>query len=310
MQVVSLHPPSRREDWSLALPGIRWSSVRAGGVTPAGWHAWVGPSVLLLKGTGTFGLSLLDDGVTVLYEIPRSAPRAAAPSATCLALHREADALCKRVECRLFATESARNYYLGEYCVERIERAEGAPADGATTAGDGAPVERASYPRTFVRLRRLAAQDERVVSKYSLPSDGRCARSRSEERHAKVIALLLPGWRLLHEPECVSFFESELVVDGRRRGWGGDQYTCDYVAAAGSARVCIESKASSEGMDEVARLRCRALRDRSLARVIALVDHGARMWWHDFGCPAHANEVGEAAEAWGTDLLSLRARLV
>ena len=268
--------------------------------------------MLLLKGTGTFGLSLLDDGVTVLYEIPRSAPRAA-PSATCLALHREADATCKRVECRLFATESARNYYLGEYCVERIERVEsaerGRSADGAQAGGDDALV-RAPHPRTFVRLRRLAAQDERVARGYSLPSDGRRARSRSEERHAKVIESLLPGWRLLHEPECVSFFESELVVDGRRRGWGGDQYTCDYVAASGSARVCIESKASSEGLDEVARLRCRALRDRSLARVIALVDHGARMWWHDFGCPARANEVGEAAEAWGYDLLSLRARLV
>lgn len=278
-----VHEPRRRTQWEVAPEGAAWASCKAGDVTPAAWHGWVGPSVLLLKDTrkATFVNRLGDDGRTFFYELPP--PKSAAQDATMAALHREADAAAKTVEVRLFSVECARNFYLGEFVIDRIERS----ADG----------------RTYACLQRLAEQDTQVRQAYEVSS--RPKRSRSESMHADAIRSILPGWRLVHEPECVAFYESELVVDGRMREWGGDQYVCDYVAARGCARVCFESKASAAGFDEAAKLKCRALRDRSLTRVVALVGHGAEaMRWHDFGCPA-----GDGEEASGSGVEALRERL-
>lgn len=282
MHLSRIHEPQRRTDWEVAPAHSAWSSCKAGAVTPTAWHGWVGPGILLLKDTrkATFSNRLLDDGRTFLYELP--APKSSVQDATLQALHREADAAAKRVEIRLFAVECANNFYLGEFCLECIERAEG---------------------RTFARLQRLRAQDPKVRAAYEQTTRG--TRSRSEARHAEVIQSLLPGWRLCHEPECIAFHESDLVVDGKMRDWGGDQYVCDYVAARGSARVCIESKAAAAAVDEAAKLKARALRDRSLTRVVALADHGERLVWYDFGCPSAGNED----EATGSDLETLRRRL-
>lgn len=269
-----------RDDWTVAPEGALWSSCMVGDVTPKEWNGWVGPHLLLLKDTrkGAFANRLLADGRTFLYELPPA--KSKAQGATLQALHREVDADEKRVEVRLFSVECARNFYLGEFSIASVDKLEG---------------------RTYARLHRLAAQDEAVRASYGVAT--RPKRSRSESRHAAVLAALLPGWRVVHEPECVSFYDSELVVDGRMRPWGGDQYVVDYVAACGSRRVCFESKASDDGFDEAARLKCRALRDQSLTRVVAIVDHGSRLRWHDFGCP------GASEEQAGMCLDELRERL-
>lgn len=292
-----MHEPQRRNDWSYAPEGEPWSSCAAGDVTPHSWYAWVGPALLLLKDTrrGGYRNTLLDGGSTFVYELPvrpNSGPPNAATSATLAALHREAEAVEKRVEVRVFSVECAKNYYLGEFAVQSV----------SIDAG-----------HTFVRLRRLREQDPRVRMAYAPPAVQH--RSASERRHAQTVAALLPGWHVAHEPECVAFYESELVVGGRMRAWAGETYTCDYVAASpdGCGRVCIESKASIDGLDEAAKAKCRALRDGSLTRVIALIDHGPALRWYDFGAPAvESGEAGAtttAQEAWGSDLVELRGRL-
>ena len=194
-------------------------------------------------------------------------------------LHREANAPAKCIEVRLFCVECANNFYLGEFLIERIEKVDA---------------------RTYLRLRRLVTQDERVRRSYEVIAKPK--RSRSEAKHADVIRALLPTWAVRHEPECV-IFDGQLVVDGRMREWGGDQYVCDYVAARGTRRVCFESKASPEGFDETAKLKCQALRDSSLTRVVALVGHGDALTWHDFGCPVARREAS------GALLVDLRLRL-
>lgn len=302
-----LHVPQHRTDWTLAPAGCKWASCKVGDVTPSGWHGWIGHNVLLLKDTrkGAFSNRLLDDGCCFLYELPT--PKSAVHDATMRRLHAEADTLQKKMEVRLFSVECANNFYLGEFVVVRIEWIED-DVHHPRKSGGG---------RMYARLRRLAVQDERVRDSYKVTS--RPKRSRSESKHAAAVAELLPGWRILHEPECVSFYDSELVVDGKMREWGGDQYVCDYVAALGSRRVCIESKSSVNGLDEAAKLKARALRDHSLTRVVALLDHGNHLRWYDFGCPAAGEGVpgndsaateGEEGEVMGSHLAELRERLV
>ena len=74
--------------------------------------------------------------------------------------------------------------------------------------------------------------------------------------------------------------------------------------ARGSRRVCVESKAGLDGLDEPAKLKCRALRDKSRTRVVALVGHGDQLTWHDFGCPS------AGVETCGSDLDALRELLL
>lgn len=280
------HRPVRRYDWTLAPEADPWSSCRAGDVTPTQWWGWIGPHLLLLKDTrkGKFRNRLLPGGAAFLYELPHA--KCKSQDVLHDRLRSEAAAERKGVEVRLFAVECARNYYLGEFVVAGIE------------VNDD--------QRTYVRLQRLLHQDADVRRSYEVES--RPKRSRSEARHADVLATLLPGWRIVHEPECVSSIDSQLVVEGVMQEWGGDQYVCDYVAAKGSRRVCFESKASDDGFDDASRLKCRALRDQSLTRVVALVDHGPRLRWHDFGCPGGRGDADE--EASGTSLDELVGRLL
>ena len=272
--ITRTHDPLRRIDWSCAPEGCQWSSIKVGDVTPSGWYGWIGSNILLLKDTrkGTFVNTLLDDARTFLYQLP--APKSATHDVMLRALHREADSHTKSVEVRLFAVECARNFYLGEWIVSSIE------IDGSG--------------HTFARLCRLSTKDEAVRRSYAVET--RPKRSRSESRHAAAIEHLLPGWRVTHEPECVAFYDSELVVDGHIREWGGDQYVCDYVAALGSRRVCFESKASMDGLDDSSMVKCRVLRDHSQTRVVALVGHGECMVWHDFGCPTTGVETRGACQ--------------
>lgn len=258
---------------------MRWSSVKVGDITPSQWYGWVGPGVLLLKDTrkGAFS-NRLDDRRTFLYELPQARRL---HDATLQRLHDEANAASKTVEVRLFSVECARNFYLGEWVVSSIELHD---------------------KRTYVRLLRLRAQDATLQASYEVVH--RPKRSRSEDKHATMIEELLPGWKVSHEPECVAFHDNELVVSGEMREWGGDAYVCDYVACQGSRRVCFESKSSTDGFTEEAKLKCRALRDRSCTRVVTLIDHGEWLTWYDFGCPVHAIETS------GSDIGALRDLLI
>lgn len=281
--ISRMHEPLCRTDWALCDDaGGAWSSTKVGDCTPADWYGWMdGGRVLLLKDTrkNTFFSNRLEaGGHTFLYQLPAPRPTS---HLVLQRLHAEADAADKSVEVRLFSVECALNFYLGEWVVTAIVQEGG---------------------RTYAKLRRLRVQDGAVCAAYAKTL--RPKRSRSEATHADAIAALLPdGWKVCHEPECVSFSESELVVDGVMRQWGGDQYVCDYVAAKGSRRVCFESKSSEAGFDEVAKLKCRALRDKSCTRVVALVDHGDWFAWHDFGCPA------ARVESTGRDVEALRRLL-
>ena len=277
-------PP--RTDWTRSPPHHPWSSVPADpDATPLQWHGWVGPTVLLLKDTrkGVYKNTLCEDGTTFLYQLPTSGIQ---PPATHDALVREANSRhTKSVEVRLFCTECARNFYLGEWVIDAI-------------------VEQGA--RRHLKLARLAHQRDDVRAEIGA-SAPRLARSKSEARHGDVLCSALPGWTVRHEPECAAFFESQLVEGGRMRQWGGDSYTVDYVCSSpdGCGRLCIESKASLDGLDDVAMLKCRTLRDRSLTRVVALVGGGEDdVYWHDFGPPS-----SRADEASGRGISPLRTRL-
>lgn len=230
---------------------------------------------------GYFHNTLLDDGCSFRYQLPL-APSNPGVARTVERLTENARAEMKDVTVRLFSVECAQNYYLGEWAAVAMERCG---------------------TRMFVRLRRLASQDAAVESAYAAAL-GERYRSRSEARHASTIERLLPGWKIVHEPECASFFESSLVVGGVMRSWGGDSYVVDYVACDSRAgRVCFESKSAVDGFTEESREKCRALRDHAITRVVALVGHGDGLLWHDFGSPV------DCAEASGHDLDELRARL-
>ena len=68
----------------------------------------------------------------------------------------------------------------------------------------------------------------------------------------------------------------------------------------GGSKKKAQSKSSKAGFDDVAKLKCRALPDKSCTRVVALVDHGDWFAWHDFGCPA------ARVESAGRDVEALR----
>ena len=118
--------------------------------------------------------------------------------------------------------------------------------------------------------------------------------------------LLPPEWHIEHEPETMVNLQGDLVVDGKMQEWAGDCYTCDFVACDTSCkRICFESKPSEKKLDAPSRQKCRKLRDRALARVVAIVDHDERLAYYDFG------PVGSppSQECWYNSHEELRAAL-
>ena len=176
------------------------------------------------------------------------------------------EARCERkcIEVRLFWAQNAADHYLGEWVIDEV----------LVT-----PVKNALV------LKRLMHQSELLLDAYRITP--KRARSQSEARHLAEIRTWLPGGKVAHEPETALGLDVPVVVDGKIQEFAGDAYTHDYVVASprGCKRLCIESKANDRGLTEEAKQKCRALRDTSLCRVIAMVDHGPALHWHDFGPP-------------------------
>lgn len=274
-----------RTDWSVCDDPTAWSSIRAeSDALPRLWYQEQADGSVCLKdtGRGCFKNELLST-CRFAYELP-SRPRAD-DQPVCARLRKEASAAEKTLEVRLFSAAHAFDHYLGEWVVEDCVQ---------------------SPNRVVLHLRRLRAQSEVLARAFS---QKRRERSNSEARHRDAIQTLLPGWRVVHEPETTLALDAPLVVDGRLRPFSGDSYTHDYVAASprGCKRLCIESKASAESLDEVAKAKCRALRDQSLNRVVAFLDHGPSLQYYDFGAPGTAADDERAFSA--TQAHDLRAAL-
>jgi hypothetical protein len=164
----------------------------------------------------------------------------------------------------LFWAQNATDHYLGEWSIEDVL---------------------ITPTKSTLVLKRLASQSEVILDAYKITA--KRARSQSEARHLDEIHKWLPGWKVAHEPETALGLDAPVVVDGRLQDFAGGAYTHDYVVASprGCKRICIESKANDKGLTEEAKQKCRALRDTSLCRVVAMVDHGPALHWHDFGPP-------------------------
>lgn len=253
-----------RIDWSLAGDDVEWTSVRSEpDATPRGWHQEQGDGSVVLKCTarGTYQNRLVAQN-TFHYELPTR--RCGNDDKFIERLRKEASADGVRIDVRLFWAQHASDHYLGEWAIHSILCT---------------PV------RTFLVLRRLAVQSDAITQGYKIGT--KRTRSQSEAQHLDEIRNWLPGWRIAHEPETSVHLDTQVVVNGRMQHFSGDSYTHDYVVASpmGCKRLCIESKANDDGLTEEAKQKCRALRDSSLCRVVAIVGHRSELHWYDFGPP-------------------------
>ena len=96
-----------------------------------------------------------------------------------------------------------------------------------------------------------------------------------------------------HEPETLLDLHPPSVVNGIPQSHKISTYTCDFVVCSkrGMERLCVESKYSEEAVDEVARMKCRMLRDKTYSRVCIVAGQGSESRWLDFGTPACPTEV-------------------
>ena len=272
--IVSQHPLGSRTDWTPAASHVPWTSTEIRDVGPVGFFGWIGPTILLLKDMrkSVYENTLSEEGNRFDYELPTNA------SGLLRVFSREADSATKTIEVRLISARHAQTFYLGEFCIHSVVR-------GVNN-------------RWFVRLHRLAVQRDDTRERYKLLEQHR---SRSEMRHDVLLRAHFRDWRLVHEPESVSFSRtSELVTNGKMQSWSSNSYTCDFVLAKGLMRLCVESKHDVSGVDESCVLKCRSLRDKSLTRVLCLAGHDDALHWYDFGPPEQPHETS------GRGLESLR----
>lgn len=249
----------------MANPSVEWSSTRAAPeASPRGWHHEQTDGSVALKCTtrGIYHNRLVTPN-TFHYELP---PRRAGTPESLVSERLLKEGLCaeKRIEVRLFWAQNAADHYLGEWIVHNAQIT---------------PV------RTTLVLKRLECQSDVVLDAYRITR--KRARSQSEATHLDEIRQWLPDWKVAHEPETALGLDAPVVVGGQLQPFAGDAYTHDYVVASprGCKRLCIESKANDDGLTEEAKQKCRVLRDTSLCRVVAMVDHGPALHWHDFGPP-------------------------
>lgn len=258
-----------RTDWSLSEETELWSSIRATPESsPRCWyHDQMDGSIALKCTTRGIYQNRLISPTTFHYEVPPR--RRGVEEKLFERLSNEGRAAEKQIEVRLFWAQNAVDHYLGEWVIWQVH----------TT-----PI------KTNLILKRLAVQSEVILEAYRITP--KRTRSNSEARHLEEIQKWLPGWKVAHEPETALGLDAPVVVDGLLQAFAGDAYTHDYVVASprGCKRLCIESKANDDGLTEEAKQKCRALRDTSLCRVVAMVDHGHALHWHDFGPPQTQNE--------------------
>jgi len=286
-------------DGSLDDRDAHWCSCDASGVAlPATWFSLrpIGARhEIILKDHGKYYHNEFVDATTFRYELP---PRPKAHEQPVVDLLRAAatsappavgdkrplpDAVppsssssppsSAAVDVHLFCIRQTRQHYMGVFDVARQESDH----------------DRA-LPRVFLRRRR-GQGDPRLFlrTRAGATTTGDRHRSKSEARHEAVLRHMLPaGWLVEHEPEAASILNLPLVVDGRMRSWAGDGYTIDFVACSpdGLRRLCVESKASlDDALDPVTLDKARALRDKTLTRVLIVCGHGAEMRWLDLGAP-------------------------
>ena len=96
-----------------------------------------------------------------------------------------------------------------------------------------------------------------------------------------MLMVSVPGGEgtAIHEPS---------VVDGQARNavQMSRSYTCDFVLAKGTQRLCVESKPTVAHVTEEALAKCRRLRDTTLTRVLVLAGSGNEdVRWLDVGPP-------------------------
>ena len=250
-----------------AEEGCKWSSVCASASDmPPGWCDRDGDTVRVKDtGRGKYNNRLLSS-TTFRYELPSWTPVGSlAADVKWLLMEDASRPVADRATVRLYRVAHGHDHDFGLWKV-----------DEATHGAQPAVV-----------LRRLAKQPSTtsVLGK----------RSRSEARHEDALrALFEPlGFRIEFEPECASGLRTPCVVDGQMSAWTSDFYTIDYVAydIERCRNIFIESKCCAADLDEVARKKCRRLRDAGLRRVLAIVGHGEEQMIYDFG-------AGDADETW------------
>ena len=237
----------------------KWSSVRVRpGISPHSWFERLTEKRYKLKDTGSdrYQNSFVPQTncTQVLYELPLSS----------LSLFEKA---CSNPEFVIlyFKNGRGRDHYLGEFSPVKIVREKN---------------------RAWLMLHRLSAQDDRTSAQFRYEVNNR--RHSAEKAHEEDIKRLCPGWVVAFEPECVLNFNQPVVIDGRENAWqgGGSEYTVDFIASdSTSRRICFESKAHADRFDAQAEQKCRALRDHSHTRVIAVHGLGEKLCWVDFGAP-------------------------
>lgn len=273
-----------RVNWRLAEANERWSSLRSSWsahCSPGRWGQTV-RGVLFLKDTsGSFYKNeLLAGGNRFRYELPSRPKDFEAPLVDLL--RRSSEETEEKVEVRLFVVRNARDHYLGEWTPVSFE-----------TASDGR--------RSHVILARLEEQREDLRPQAVL------TRSASEKRHEAFLRRVMEGWTVEHEPESATRLDMPLVAGGRMAAWSSDEYTVDFICCRGFHRICFESKADFESVNETCRLKCRSLRDGSLCRVMAIYGHDSSLRVVDFGTKGEQTYREYDEEAFEALIRRLRA---
>lgn len=177
----------------------------------------------------------------------------------------------KFLRVRLYATPGSREECYGEWASLQIRDA--------------------GWGRKELVLGRL--KDQPCLGKRTI-SDHPVYRSANEATHAEVLRLKFPeeDWMVVHEPETLLDLHAPSVVDGISQSARVSTYTCDFVVCSkrGMSRLCVESKFSEAAADEVARIKCRMLRDKTYSRVCILAGRGHACRWLDFGTPSCPTE--------------------
>ena len=239
----------------LADETIEWDSrIAASDEMPTQWYDQTGSTLKLKDLGGSFYQNVLLTPHTFRYELPRGIH----PIKELLL--REVT-LCERDRriVQLYKVAHGHDHYLGEWMVVKAQ----------------------SVGRAHVILQRRSEQRDNGGAHDVADA----TRSRSEKRHAALLRSLFPApFMIDFEPECASGLRVNCVEKGRANPWCSDFYTVDFVIAdlTRSFYLAIESKASVEALDEVAKTKCRRLRDKGHRRVVAICGHEQSLSVYDF----------------------------
>lgn len=264
----------------LAAADEPWTSVRAEKEdVPTRWGEFEDVDTIRLKDTrNAYWSNRLVSPNEFVYMFP-TIPKQRDPSDFVKRL-RERVRTLKPLRVKLYATPGSRDEYYGEWVVRAMR-------EMGYDASLGCHV-------SLLTLRRLRRPLE-------APSDKALHRSINEGVHEEMLKQLFPEWIVVHEPETLLDLHEPSVVDGIARDEikVSRSYTCDFVLCQknGCGRICVESKPCESKVTEEALIKARALRDRSLTRVVFMVgsrDEPPR--WLDMGPPF------EMKETWYTSI--------